>query len=154
MVFHWSLSDHNFPLSILADLSNVVVKMVSACPLISKSSGPLIKHLGIILSRLITIGITITLMFYSWILVSLWFLLCGPPGQQSPLYGRFSLSGQLIIYWCIQISVIIWGYNSLNVDYNSQHLSYCNLRPFYILWDNGLVDISIDLCLVTWWSWV
>ena len=51
MVFHWSLSDSKSPrdsrtlLSILADLNNAVVWMVSTCPLISKSSNSCTKIL-------------------------------------------------------------------------------------------------------------
>ena len=46
MVFHWGLSDSKSPqvsrtfLSILADLNNVVVWLVSTRPLISKFSSP------------------------------------------------------------------------------------------------------------------
>ena len=75
MVFHWSLSDSNSPqvsrtlLSILADLNNVVVWMVSTCPLISKSSSPFTKPLGIIPSALITTGITVNFMFPSFLVL-------------------------------------------------------------------------------------
>ena len=68
MVFHWSLSDCKSPqvsrtlLSILADLNNAVVCIVSTRPLISKSSSPLLT----VLSEPITIGITFTFMFHSF----------------------------------------------------------------------------------------
>ena len=51
MVFHGSLSDNKSPqvsrtlLSILADLNNAVVCVVSSCPLISKSFNPSINPL-------------------------------------------------------------------------------------------------------------
>ena len=51
-------------LSILADL-NVVVCMVSICPLISYSSSPLSDPLGIESSTPFTIGITVTLIFHN-----------------------------------------------------------------------------------------
>ena len=50
-------------LSILANLDNTVVWMVSTCPLISKSSSSFTNSLGIIPSAPITIGITVIFMF-------------------------------------------------------------------------------------------
>ena len=72
MVFNWSLSDSKSPqvsrtlLSILADLDNAVVWMVSTCPLISKSSSPFTNPLVTIPSTPITTGITVTFMFHSF----------------------------------------------------------------------------------------
>ena len=71
MDFHWSLSDSKWPqisrtlLSILADLYNSVVWMVSVCPLIFKSSSPFINPFRIVPSASTTIGITVTFMFSS-----------------------------------------------------------------------------------------
>ena len=56
MVFHWSLSE-----SILAILNNVVVWMVSTCPLISKSSSPFNNPLATVPKAPITIGIIVTM---------------------------------------------------------------------------------------------
>ena len=64
MVFNWSLSDSESPqvsrthLSILTDLNNVVLWMVSTCSLISKSSSTL--------GAPITIGITVTFIMHSF----------------------------------------------------------------------------------------
>ena len=72
MVFRGSLSDSKSPqvsrtfLSILADLNNIVVWMVSSCPLISKSSSLLINPLEILPSAPITINTTITFVFHSF----------------------------------------------------------------------------------------
>ena len=72
MVFHWSPSDSKFPyvsrilLSVLTDLSNAVVWMVSARPPISNSSSPLIKPSGIVPSVPTTICITVILIFHSF----------------------------------------------------------------------------------------
>ena len=69
MAFHWTLSDNKYPqisrtlLSILADLNNAVVWMVSTRPLISKSSSPCINPLVIVLSA------SITFMFHSFFLI-------------------------------------------------------------------------------------
>ena len=68
MVFHWSLSDSKSQvsgnlLSILVNLTNVVVWMILACSLISNASKPLTKPLGIIPSVSITTGITIVFIF-------------------------------------------------------------------------------------------
>ena len=72
MVSHWSLSDSQslqvsrILLSIRVDLNNVVVCMVSTRPLISMSSSLFIAPLVIVPKLLITIGITVTLMFDSF----------------------------------------------------------------------------------------
>ena len=68
MVFHCSLSDNKSPqvswnlLSILADLNNALVWMVSARLLIFLSSSPFTNPLRIIPSPPITITITLTFM--------------------------------------------------------------------------------------------
>ena len=108
MVFHWSLSDSKSPqvskalLSILADLSNVVVWIVSTRPLISKSSSPFTNPLLIVLEAPITIGITVSFMFYSFFnsLARSWYLsffsfffsiaLYDQPGEQSLQFGKLS----------------------------------------------------------------
>ena len=72
MVFHWSLSDNKSPqvsktfLSIPADLSNAVVWLVSARPVISKSSTPRTNPLMIVPRAPIAKSITITFMFCSF----------------------------------------------------------------------------------------
>ena len=109
MVSHWSLSDNKCPqvsrilLSILADLNNAVVRMVSTRPLISKSSSPYNNPLVVVTRSPITIGITVTFMFHSFfssLSISrylsifppfLLILLCGQSGQQSPKFSKFSL---------------------------------------------------------------
>ena len=72
MVFHRSLCDSNSPevsrtlLSILVDLNNTVVWMVSTCPLISKSSSPCNNPSVIVPRAPISIDITTTFMFHSF----------------------------------------------------------------------------------------
>ena len=51
--------------SILADLNNAVIWMVSTWPLISKSSNSFTKPLGIVPSGPVIIGITISFIFHS-----------------------------------------------------------------------------------------
>ena len=61
MVSHWSLSNRKFLqvprtlLSILSDLNNAVVLMISTFPFISKSSSPFTYPLGIIIIIIIII---------------------------------------------------------------------------------------------------
>ena len=72
MVSHWSLSDSKSSLvsrillNILTDLYNAVVWMVSACPLISKSSSPFINPMGIVSSTPIIIGTTVKSLYQSF----------------------------------------------------------------------------------------
>ena len=72
MVFHWSLSDIRYPqvsrtlFSIMADLNNTVVWMVSTRPLISKSSSPFINPSVTVPRAPITIDITVTFRFHSF----------------------------------------------------------------------------------------
>ena len=117
MVSHWILSDSKSPqvsrtlLGILTDLNNTVVWMVSFSPLISKSSCPVTKTLGLVPSAPIIIGITITscsIVFlcsqarskYLFLLSLLFsFLLCGPPRRWSALFG--------ILCW-ISLGLVVW----------------------------------------------
>ena len=72
MVSHWSLSDNKSLqvsptlLSILANLNNAVVWMVSIRPVISKYSSPCTNNPLVTVPRApITIGIIVTFMFHS-----------------------------------------------------------------------------------------
>ena len=76
MVFHWSLSYSKYPqvsrtlLSILADISDAVVWMVSTRPFISKSSRPFINPLVTVPRAPIIIGINVTFevhIFFSFL---------------------------------------------------------------------------------------
>ena len=70
MVFHWSLSDNKSPqvsrthLSILAVLTNAVVRIVSTRPPTSKSSRPFNNPLVIVPNAPITISTIVTFMFH------------------------------------------------------------------------------------------
>ena len=73
MVFHWSLSDNKSHqvsmtfLSILADLNNAVLRMVSIRPAISNSSRSFSKPWKSVQSAPVKIGITVTLMFHRFL---------------------------------------------------------------------------------------
>ena len=70
IVSHWSLNDSKIPqvfrilLGILADLNNVVVRMVATHPLISKSSRFFINNLMAVPRAQIIICIIVCLLFY------------------------------------------------------------------------------------------
>ena len=66
--FEWQQVSMNL-LNIQADFSNAVVWMVSARPLISNSSSPLINHWGTIPSAPVITGITVTLMLSNFIII-------------------------------------------------------------------------------------
>ena len=71
MVFHWSLSDNEFPqvsrtLLILADFNSAAVRMVSTRPLFSKSVSFCTNPFVTLPSTTFTIGFTVTFMFQSF----------------------------------------------------------------------------------------
>ena len=98
MVSHGTLRDSKSSqvswtlLSILADLNNAVVWMVSTCPLISKSSSSFTNPLGIVPSAPITIGITANFMSHSFFFVLL---------QSQDIYFSFHF---LLILLCVHYS--------------------------------------------------
>ena len=75
MVSRWSLSDSQSPhvswtlLSILTDRNNAVILMIFNRPLISKSSSPSTNPLVVVPRAPITIGISITFTFNSFIII-------------------------------------------------------------------------------------
>ena len=125
MVFHWSLSDSKYPkfsstlLSILADLNNAIVLMVSTRPLISKSSSPIINPLvtyQVHQLQLVSPSFSCSI-FFSILLQSLGTYLsfhflsvlpCDQPKCQSLQFGRLltmTSSGRLAeIKWSVSIS--------------------------------------------------
>ena len=118
MVFHGTLCDNKSQvsrtlLSILANVNDAVIWMVSTCPLVSMSSWHMSsgfyvflayvfsKPMEIVLSTPNKIGITVSFMFHGFLVHwqglsiclsfrFLWFSLCVPLGQQSSLFSRFS----------------------------------------------------------------
>ncbi len=72
MVFHWNLCDNKSPpvsrilLSILIDLNNAEIWMVTIRPPTTNSSIPLYKLLGVVPKAPITNVIAVTLKFYSF----------------------------------------------------------------------------------------
>ena len=86
-------------LSILAELNNAVIWLVSTCPLVSKSSSTFVNLLRIVPSASITIGITVTFMFHFFCFLarSRYFSLSSlsfnftlwSAETESPLFGRF-----------------------------------------------------------------
>ena len=124
MVLHWRLSDNKSPkvsrtlLSILADLSNALVWIISTRPLISKFSILCTNPLVTVPRAPITFGITVTFMFHNFfssLARSRYYpsfrflstLLCGQPEQQSSFFFLLIIirSGRLAeIRWSVCIS--------------------------------------------------
>ena len=76
--------------------------MVSTRRLISKSSSICTNPLVTVPSASVRIGITVTFMFHSFFSSqarSRYLTLYGSPGQQSPLFGRFSLIFSLFSFF-------------------------------------------------------
>ena len=145
MVFHWSLRDSNSPqvswtlLSIQANLNNAVVWMVSACPLISKSSSPFTNPLGIVPSALITISITVTLMFHSFLsslarsMYSSFFLLSFNFTRWSLRMAK-SINWQVLFYcWLSQGLVVRQRIGDLFVSQNPRELC-ASCSPWCTIW--------------------
>ena len=124
MASHWSSGDSKSPKvsrTLLVDLNNSVVWMVSTRPLIYKSFSPYTNPLVTVPSAPIIIGITVTFMFHSFFcslarssyLFSFRFLSlpCGQPKGQSQLFGRFSflLLLLLTITWSGCLAEIRWS---------------------------------------------
>ena len=117
-IFYWSLRDSKSPqvsrtlLSILAVLSNALVRMVSPYSPTSKSFSPFNNPLVIVPKAPITIGTIVTFMFHSYFnslarsrYVSFFSLsfsfFCGQPWQQSPQFCKFSFS-------CLLLGLVFW----------------------------------------------
>ena len=118
MVFHNNLSDSKSPqvsrtlLSILVDLNNAVVYMVSTHPLISKSSYPCTDPLVTVRSAPIKFAITVIFLFHCFFTsltrsssyLSFCFLSvipCSQQDRQSPLFSRFSFSFFFFFFFVI-----------------------------------------------------
>ena len=117
MVFHWRVCDSKSPqvfrtlLSILTDFNNAVHWIVSVLSSISNTSNPLTKLLGIVPWAPPTIGITITCMFHSFLVLWLGLSIClffvffdfhiGLPGQKSFFFWLLTISrsGLLAVIW-------------------------------------------------------
>ena len=118
MVSHYSLSDSKFPpvsrtlLSILADLNNAIVWMVSFCPNIFKSPSPFTNPLEIVLRASIIIGIIITFVlqqffsslarsrYLSLFLFSVNFIVVCQDGKIHNLAGS--------LFLCLSLGLVVW----------------------------------------------
>ena len=171
MVFHWSLSNSKSPqvsrtrLRILAILSNAVVWIVSTRLPTSKSSRPFRNPLVIVPKAPITIGTIVTFMFHSFFnslarsryLSFFSDLFCGPLGQQSQQFCKFSFflliiirSGLLAgIRWSV---CMLKSHRSLCVSFSRTGAGLCIYHLF--VWSNWnflhisqWITLPIQLCL-------
>ena len=117
MVFHWSLSNSKSPqvsrtlLSILTVPNNVVVRMVSTRPLISKFSCPFNNPFVTVPKALITIDIIVTFIFHNLFnslarsrylsFFSFSILHRGQTGQQNQPFCKFSFFCIFIFCWLL-----------------------------------------------------
>ena len=153
MVFHWTLSGSKSPqvsrtlFTILADLNNTVVWMVSARPPISSSSIPLTKPSWIVPSALITIGITVTLIAFfvlwqgpsTWLSFRfLWFSFCGPLGRHSSLFSRFSFFSFLARFRYLSLFVF---FDFLSMVRRDSKVHYSTRSPFLYMFTFTKFDL-------------
>ena len=114
MIFLWNLSDSKSSqisrtlLSILANLNNAVIWLVSTRPVISKSSSPCTNRKVTVPRAPIKVGITVTFMFHRFpkqgpstyssfhVLSSLF---SGPLWQQSPQFYKVSFYVLVVDYY-------------------------------------------------------
>ena len=99
MVFHWSLNDSKSPqisstlLSIMADLSHVIVWMLSTRPLIYQSTSPFNNPWVTVPRTPICSIFFFNLLATSDVLLPFFhflsILLCGQPEQQNPQFYKF-----------------------------------------------------------------
>ena len=117
MGFYWSLSNCKSPqvskilLSILANVKNALVWIVSTCSLISKSSSPFPSPFEIVPYAPITIGKTVNFIFHSLFLLFwldlgtyisfrfLLILLYGLTRTQSPPFSRLFFLSLGLVFW-------------------------------------------------------
>ena len=121
MVSHWSLIESKSPqvsmalLSILADLNNAVVWMITTHTVISKSFSPCANSLVSLPRAPITSGIiviscpiTVLIPLQGWgtylCFYIIWISLSNPPGQQSPQFCLFSFF--LFVFWWYKYPVV------------------------------------------------
>ena len=129
MVFHWSLSDSKSPqvsrtrLSILAVLSNAVVRIVCTRPPTSKSSRPFNNPLVTVPNALITIGTIVTFMFHSFFFNSL---------ARSRYLSFFSLSFRFILWSAGTSKSTILQILFLLLLYYYYYYYYLLIRVFHI----------------------
>ena len=141
MVSHWSFGDSKSPqvsrtlLSIMTDLNNVLVKMVSSCSSYFQVFHSFYQSFMDCPSAPTTIGITVTFMLYSFIslvwstnlsLFSLFlFSLRGLPGKQSPLFGRNSpFFFFFFFFFCsLSLGLVVWP--RVSDPFVSQNPSLC-----------------------------
>ena len=167
MVVHWSLSDSKSPqvsrtrLRILAVLSNAVLWIVSTRRPISKSSRPFNNPLVIVPNAPITIGTIVTFMFHSFFnslvrIISFHFpsdLFCGPPGQPSRQFYKFSFFLLIIMRSSLLVGVkwsvcMLKSHRSLCVSFSRTGAGLCIYHLF--VWSNwNFLHISLWTTLPT-----
>ena len=155
MIFYWNLSNsksHQVSwtlLSILDDLYNAVVWMVSARPLISNSSSPLTNPLRIIPSTSVNVGTTDTFMFHSFFsslarseylsLFSFFFDFPSVDGQDSKVHCSAGslfclLSLGLVCYPGLDDLFVFQNLREFCASHSPRRILFCA----YIIWHYGL----------------
>ena len=149
IAFHWSLSDSKSPqisrtlLSILGDLNNAVVGMVSTRPLISKSSSPCTNHLVTVPSTSITIDITVSFIFHSFfssqarsgylslLSLSFHFTVCSAGQQESTIRQVLFFS-----FFFFSLDLLVWS-RLCDLGLSQNPRTHSGLCTYHLLvWSN------------------
>ena len=136
MVSHRSLSDTKSPqvsttfLSILADLNNVVVRMFSSRPFISKSSSPCMNPFVTVPRAPITIGIILTFMFliFKDFLTRSWYLSFFSLCFNFTLWSAgtaMSTIRQVLFFLLIIMGLVVWLRLGDPFVYQNPYRSFC-----------------------------
>ena len=130
----WATFSSSLHESSLADFNNAVVWMVFTCPRITKFSSDSTNPLGIVLSALITIGITVTFMFHTFLVLwqalgtyfSFLFLYFYPAIPDCKFYRYASF-----FFFLLSLGLVVWsrsGYPSVSHNYRELCASHSSGR--------------------------
>ena len=156
MIFYWSLSDSKSPrvsrtlLSILADLNNAIVCLVSVRPLISNSSKTFTQE--VVLSTPLASGITITFMFHSFLVPwqDLSFCLFFDLFDFNSVVGRDGKvhysAGSLFFSFCLLSLGLIFlrGLDNLLVSHNPRWFWFVHIPSYSMVKFRFLAQFPVD----------
>ena len=135
--------------------------MVSARPLMFKSSGSFTNILGIVPRAPTTIGITVTFMLLcilalqqrsGYNICSLLFSICGSLGRQSSLYGRFFfcwLSLSLVVWRRLNDMFVSRNHREMCASHSLRRIASCAYTTLFIVSNFNSLHDSLWITFLT-----